>query len=58
VQVKVLIAFVATVNGVKYRVQPGDVLALPPGADWLTAGLVEAVAPAPVKKARKSKGNG
>lgn len=33
-------SFVSTIEGVKYRVSAGDVVDLPTGADWLTAGLV------------------
>lgn len=60
-QVVALNSFVGRVGGVKYSVQRGQVLELPAGADWLTAGLVAAVeapaaepeTPAPEKPARK-----
>lgn len=42
-RVKALKGFVATIDGTKYRVQEGDELTLPEGADWLQAGLVAAV---------------
>lgn len=42
-QVKARISFVSTIDGKKYRVQAGDELELPDGADWLRAGLVTAV---------------
>ena len=63
-KVKALNSFVGTVNGVKHRVAADDVFELPEGADWLRAGLVEAVpepeseqAPEPEapKPARKKK---
>lgn len=43
VKVRGLTGFVSTIDGVKYRVQAGDELDLPEGADWLKAGLVEQV---------------
>lgn len=43
-KVRALKSFVANMpNGHKYRAEIGDVLEMPSGADWLTAGLVEAV---------------
>lgn len=35
--------FVATHDGKKYRVQAGDEIEMPAGADWLACELVEAV---------------
>lgn len=49
-KVLALISFVATIDGVKYRVKAGDELELPKGADWLQAGFVEKVTPAAVNK--------
>ena len=54
-KVKVLIGFVSTIEGIKYRVQAGDELELPKGADWVKAGLVEPVAPVKVVKRSKAK---
>lgn len=59
-------SFVATEAGKKYRVSMGQILELPLDADWLRAGLVEAVEPAPaepapepvVKRRRKGESNG
>jgi len=41
-------------NGKKHRIQSGDELELPPGTDWLKAGLVEPVegAPAPARRTK------
>lgn len=39
-KVKVLIPFVAEIDGVGYLGRKGAVLELPAGADWLTAGWV------------------
>lgn len=54
-KVKALIGFVGTVAGTKHRVQAGDELEMPKGADWLDAGLVEQVTPAKRTKKRGSK---
>jgi hypothetical protein len=55
-QVKALVSFVSNLNGKKYRVQAGDELELPKGADWLAAGLVEALdQPSPKGRGGKSK---
>ena len=55
-RVKAVIGFVATIDGVKYRVQAGDELEMPKGADWLQAGFVEAVDPSP-QPSPKGKGS-
>lgn len=59
-RVKAVTSFVATIGGVKYRVQAGDELEMPKGADWLQAGFVAAAeesAPAPTpKRSSKKKG--
>lgn len=52
-KVKALIGFVATIDGVKYRVQAGDELEMPKGADWLTAGLAEKAESKPRRKTAK-----
>lgn len=54
--VKAVTSFVATIGGVKYRVQAGDELEMPKGADWLQAGFVEAAEKPAPKKASKKKG--
>lgn len=56
-KVEVLIGFVSTIQGVKYRAQAGDVLEMPPGADWVKAGLVSPLpSPSPkVDELRKKK---
>lgn len=54
-RVKAVTSFVATIGGVKYRVQAGDELEMPKGADWLQAGFVEAAdqpSPQPSPKGR------
>lgn len=39
-QGEVIIPFVAQLNGRKYRFGKGQVIDIPPGADWVTAGFV------------------
>ena len=39
-QVQAMVSFGAMINGEMLAVRAGEVLALPAGADWLTAGLV------------------
>lgn len=41
-RVTALVGFVSTIDGIKYRVQEGDELTLPKGADWVNAGLCAA----------------
>lgn len=41
--VQALVSFGAMVGGQMVSVKAGELLALPPGADWLTAGLVAVV---------------
>lgn len=61
-RVKAVTSFVATIGGVKYRVQAGDELEMPQGADWLGAGFVAAVeekpAPAPKRSSKKKASDG
>jgi hypothetical protein len=43
--VQALVPFVARINGDTLPVQAGELIDMPPGVDWLSAGLV-ALAPA------------
>ena len=43
-RVVVIKAFVSQIGSKRYRCEPGQELEQPEGADWLQAGLVEAVA--------------
>ena len=40
-KVTALVSFVGFSGGVKVRANEGDVIDMPEGADWLSAGLVE-----------------
>lgn len=48
-KVQAVVSFAGLVRGVAIAVQAGQVIDLPEGVDWLTAGLV-APAPAPMSE--------
>lgn len=53
---QVLVSFVSTVNGTKYRYNQGQILeTIPPGADWLQAGFVQPIAEAKAPAQRREK---
>ena len=51
IRVHAVRSFVSIVGGVKWSVPKGKELDMPPGADWLKAGLVVPVRTTPVKTA-------
>ncbi len=52
-KVQATVGFVSTIDSKKYRVQAGQVLVMPEGADWVTAGLAVAVEAEAPKKGKK-----
>ena len=50
-QVQALVGFAAVVAGQPVAVRAGEVVELPAGADWLTAGLVVPLRDEPVETA-------
>ncbi len=49
-KVEAVLAFVAWIDGKKYRAQAGDVLEMPAGADWVRVGLAIDPSAKPTKK--------
>ncbi|NJN53288.1 MAG: hypothetical protein HC804_00145 [Anaerolineae bacterium] len=58
---EVIIPFVSTAGGIKYRPKVGEVLILPPNVDWVQAGFVRVIEeepPAPKAKSTKKVSDG
>jgi hypothetical protein len=51
-RVKAVISFVSRIEGQSYRVEEGQEVDMPDGADWMTAGLV---VPSKAKQERATK---
>lgn len=54
-KVKILVSFVDTLNGEKYRMREGDEVELPAGANWLEVGFAVEMAPKVVTKRSRKK---